>query len=837
MPAKALARAPGRGKPRPASALDALIRGYAPLPGVPDEFVGPDGQPRGRWVQLLASLARGQPDEIEGRFALADRQIRDTGVSYRFRGEERERQWPLSRLPLLIDAAEWQAIAAGVAQRAELLDAVLRDVYGEARLVSSGALPAAAVAGNPEFLRPLVGVRPPGGRMLQLYAADLGRGPDGRWWVLGDRTQAPSGAGYALQNRLVFSRVFPSEFEELNVERLAPFFGALRDGLRATGQRSEPRIGLLTPGPYSETYFEQALLARYLGFLLVEGDDLTVRDGRVHVRTISGLKRIDVLWRRLDSDYADPLELNAASRLGVPGLIEAIRQGRVAVANMPGSGLMEAPVLLSFLPALCRRLLGQDLKLPNVAAWWCGQPRERAEVQRRLGEFAIRGAHGDRLPGFPDRSMALGPELSAAERERLRERIEARGIDYVAQEVVRLSTTPVWESGRLVPRPFVLRVYAAATPEGWRIMPGGFCRIAAEGDVRAVSMGEGAESADVWVLGEKPVAAATLLPADGSVRIRRVAGLLPSRAADNLFWLGRYLERVEATLRIVRSLTTSRAEAGTRVQATRTVRALQQLLVAWGAASSDSAGTMAADALLSREAYGSVLSLTAAVQRAASSLRERLSPDTGRLIGALADNFAPGETRAAEAADLLERTERGLQIVAALAGLAQENMIRGAGWHFVDMGRRLERGVNTCRFARHFADAGASADDLDVLLDLADSQITYRSRYIAGLSLAPVQDLVVLDPYNPRSVAFQAVSLNDHLAALPSLNEDGILEAPRRLAATLATELATLDATQMNARWLLAVEQRLMALADAIGRRYFPFGQDAARPEKLTGLA
>jgi uncharacterized circularly permuted ATP-grasp superfamily protein/uncharacterized alpha-E superfamily protein len=837
MPSKALARSPGRGKPRHASALEGLIRDYAPLPGVSDEFIGPEGRPRGRWLQLLESLGGRPPEEIEGRFALADRQIRDTGVSYRFGSEEQERQWSLSHLPLLIDAAEWQAIAAGVEQRAELLDAVLRDIYGEARLVSSGALPAAAVAGSPEFLRPLVGVRPPGGRMLQLYAADLGRGPDGRWWVLGDRTQAPSGAGYALQNRLVFSRVLQAEFEDLNVERLAPFFGALRDGLRATGQRSEPRIGLLTPGPYSETYFEQALLARYLGFLLVEGDDLTVRDGRVHVRTISGLKRIDVLWRRLDSDYADPLELNAASRLGVPGLIEALRRGRVAVANMPGTGLMEAPVLLSFLPGLCRRVLDQDLKLPNVATWWCGQPHERAEVQRRLAEFAIRGAHGGVLPGYPDRRMALGPELSAPERAHLARRIEARGIDYVAQEVVRLSTTPVWENGRLVPRPFVLRVYAAATPDGWRIMPGGFCRIAGQADVRAVSMGEGARSADVWVLGEKRVAATTLLPVDGSVRIRRIAGLLPSRAADNLFWLGRYLERIEATLRIVRALTTSRAEGGTRGQASRTIRGLRQLLVAWGAASSDRAGTAAPDALLSREAYGSVLSLTGAVQRVASSLRERLSPDTGRLIGSLADRFAPDESGAAEAGDLLERTERGLQIVAALAGLAQENMIRGAGWHFVDMGRRIERGINTCRFARQFADAGATADDLDVLLDLADSQITYRSRYIAGLSLAPVQDLVVLDPYNPRAVAFQVVSLNEHLAALPSLNEDGILEAPRRLAVSLATDLTTQDVAQVDARLLLAVEQRLMALADAIGRRYFPFGQDAARPEKLTGLA
>jgi uncharacterized alpha-E superfamily protein len=515
----------------------------------------------------------------------------------------------------------------------------------------------------------------------------------------------------------------------------------------------------------------------------------------------------------------------------VPGLLQALRDGRVAVANMPGAGVMEGAALMSFLPALARRLTGRDLMLPNIATWWCGQPRERAEVLEGLDRLAVRAAHGDAVPGFPGRPLVLGAELDPRERERLRAGIAARGVDYVGQEVVRLSTTPAWEGGRLVPRPFVLRVYAAATAEGWQVMPGGFCRVADAPDVRMVSMGEGARAADLWIVGERPVAASTLLPAAGAVSIRRIAGHLPSRAADNLFWLGRYLERVEATLRLVRALTTARTEA-----VGGPLRSIRQLLVAWGAAPAEPAAAVAVRAVSSSGTPGSALALAGKVRQAAASLRDRLSPDAWALIVALQVALEADDGEADRAA-LVERTDRALQIVAALAGLSQENMNRAAGWHFADMGRRIERGINGCRFARHLGDAEAGADDLDVLLELADSQITYRSRYLAGLAPVPVRDLVLLDPYNPRSAAFQAAAVERHLADLPSLREDGVMEAPRRLAAGLATDLTTLDADRVDARLMLALEQRFMALADAIGRRYFPHGSDAARPEKLTGLA
>ena len=412
------------------------------------------------------------PKEIDRRFAAADRHLHDSGVFYRVYEDAAgaERPWPLSHVPLLIDAAEWQALKAGLVQRAELLEAVLADAYGPATLVREGRLPAAVIAGNPEFLRPLVGVAPPGGAYLRFYAVDVGRSPAGHWWVLGDRTQAPSGAGYALENRLALSRAMPDVYRELKVERLAPFFQAFQAELSALNRQDDSRVCVLTPGPMNETYFEHAYLARYLGFLLVEGEDLTVRDDGVFIRTVSGLKRAEVLVRRLDADFADPLELNARSRLGVPGLVQAVRDGTVVIANALGSGVVEARALLSFLPALAPAVLGRDLALPNVATWWLGQARARDEIIGRLDEMVIASAFLGELPGFGERREVLGATLEPDERRAdpgsdrpPRHRLRR------ARRPSRLSTTPVWRNGRLEPRPFTLRLFLARTGEGWRV--------------------------------------------------------------------------------------------------------------------------------------------------------------------------------------------------------------------------------------------------------------------------------------------------------------------------------------------------------------------------------
>jgi uncharacterized circularly permuted ATP-grasp superfamily protein/uncharacterized alpha-E superfamily protein len=811
-------------------------RGYARLPGIPDEYIAQDGTPRAVWTRFFDAFAELTPADIERRFGLADRHLREAGVSYRAPGETADRLWPLSHLPLLIGEADWQQLTAGIVQRAQLLELVLSDLYGEGRLVAENAVPAAAIAGSTEYLRSVCGIEPPGGRYLNMYAADVGRGPDGRWWVLGDRTQAPSGAGYALENRLVLSRAFTTLYKSMNVERVAPFFEAFRDALRASSDRDEPRIGLLTPGIFSETYFEHATLARYLGFLLVEGDDLAVSGDRIHIRTVAGLKRLDVLLRRVDSNSLDPLELDASSQLGVPGLIDVIRKNGVVVANMPGSGVMEARALLGFLPSLSRRFFGEDLKMPHIATWWCGQKSAREEVLSRLDQVAIEGAYGRGVPGF-GKGPVLAGELSASERERLKTAISDRGFDYVGQELVRLSTTPVWDNGRITPRPFVLRVFAAATRGGWTMMPGGFCRIADQLDARAVSMGDGARAADVWVVSDKAVSTATLLPSGDTVRIRRIAGWVPSRAADNLFWLGRYLERAEATLRLVRALGTQRDPGKGAATVPHSVERIQRLLVTWGAVSQATRAQpakVAVEALQSEDKFGSALSLVRAAQRTATSLRERLSPDAWQVITEMTERLAQ---EVDDDDGVIVAAELTLQELASFAGLAQENMNRAAGWRFLEMGRRAERAINTMRFARQFAYDEAGGEDLDILLTLVDCQITYRSRYLVGPLLAPVRDLVVLDPYNPRSVAFQVFALNDHIASLPTLKEGGLIERPHRLAVALQATLTTAEAAALDTKSLFALEQDLLNLADAIGSHYFPHGPNASRPEKLTGLA
>jgi uncharacterized circularly permuted ATP-grasp superfamily protein/uncharacterized alpha-E superfamily protein len=705
-------------------------------------------------------------EEIARRWSLAERRIRENGITYNIYGDPlgANRPWRTDLVPLLISAEEWRRIEAGVVQRAELLSRLLEDLYGSQQLLKDGHFPAALLYGNPAFLRPLVGVKVPPHSHLHMLAVDLARSPDGQWWVLADRTQAPSGSGYALENRTIVADLLPELFRSSNVLRLAPFFRAQRDALIAMAGFANPRIVLLTPGPHNETYFEHSYLAKYLSFTLVEGADMTVRDRHVYLKTVGGLEQVDVILRRVDDGFCDPLELRSDSLLGVPGMVDAIVAGNVKVANALGSGLIESAAIMPFLPGLARHLLSEELKLPSVATWWCGQTKALNWVMNHLDAVVVK-------PAFPLRGMepVFGSELPENQRGELIERMRAFPHEYVAQEQVALSTAPVWENNGLNPRSMVLRTYVLNTPNGWVTIPGGLVRVA-EADGSVVSMQRGGHSKDAWVLWDQPIETFSMLrPRTDPLELRRVSRVVPSSVADNTFWLGRYVERAENISRILRSMAQhirhgEDAELASLVQLHGCLGSRQSKLP-------KSRRTLPTYKALDKEMRSmltdserpeSLPATLAEVSRIGGNVRERLSADMMVLLGQLRNAVEPRE--GAKFFEYSSMLTDCLALLSAFSGMERENVNRGSGWLFMSLGRRLERAIYLTRQLRVIT-KGLAPENwtfLDLLLDVADSSVTYRTRYYTTLQPLAVLDVLMADEMNPRSLDFQL----DHLAEL-----------------------------------------------------------------------
>ena len=792
-----------------------------------------DGRDDQAWTAMFEELAAIAGDDLVHARERVQRHAADIGTGFRIIGESEERAWPLSPVPLLIEAEEWAGIAAGVAQRAELLETILADLYGDATFVERGLIPAALVGGSPFYLRPMAGLVPPGGHHLHFIAIDLGRGPTGEWRVLADHLRAPVGAGYALENRLAIARTLGGLQGRLNVERHAPFFAAYREGLAAACRRTEPRIGLLTPGRYNPSYPEQAHLARYLGLLLVEGADLAALEDRVYVRTIAGLKRIDALWNRLDPRLLDPLAFDSHSGIGVPGLIDVMAAGNVVISNVPGAGVLESPAFAAFLPMLATRLTGRDLLLPNIATWWCGQERECARVIEDFDQLLIGPAFGVQPLGLDGIAPRPGAEITGVVRAALLDDMARRPQDYVGQEIIRLSTMPVVTDEGLAARPFTLRVFAARGADGsWSVLPGGFARIGEHKDPRAAVMGEGNWSADVAVHGPEPVAPVSLLPPSDSIHVRRNPGTLPSRVADNFFWLGRYLERGEALLGVIRVMLGNSidADAGAAL-GPETIGRLVGLVVNGGAAPHPASLRRADLTMFARTAmesgeggWHSVRTINRLARGIGQGSRDRLAADMVKLLD------APFPTKGG----MLDRAGTLQRRYAALSGLSAEHMGRTAAWRFHDLGRRIERAMMVTRAVRVLGMPSGSVDDLSTLLDLADSQISYRQRYLTGIARVPVVDLVALDPGNPRSLAFQIERICEHMRALPVLGDDGMDEPQQAHAIALVSIISTATAAALDEGVLGDLERRLFALSDAVARRYFLQGAEPLRAGGLT---
>jgi uncharacterized circularly permuted ATP-grasp superfamily protein/uncharacterized alpha-E superfamily protein len=772
-----------------------------------DELLDGAGGVRLHWRPLIERLTADGGEAARRGAELARRLIVENGVTYNVYADPqgRDRPWVLDPLPLLLTAAEWREIELGVAQRARLLDALLADLYGPQRLLAEGFVPPELPFGHPNYLWPCHGSNPPGNRWLHVYAVDISRSADGRWWALADRTQTPSGQGYALENRQIVTRVFPDLVAELGVRSLGGFFLALREHLLAHATDTEPPLAVvLTPGSFNETYFEHAYLARQLGLPLVEGHDLTVRGDTLFLKTLGGLRRVHAVLRRLDDDFCDPVELRGDSALGVPGLLGVVRAGRVLIANALGSGVLESAAWMGFMPAVSERLFGEKLRLPSVATWWCGEPAALDYVVRNIDALVIK-------PTYPNQRFeaVFARDMTAAARARLVERIRRRPHAYVAQERLAFSQAPVWRAnaGRtgsgeeFTARALGIRVYAIPTEDGYRVMPGGLARIAGDGAVDVVSMQRGGGSKDVWVLA--PDRAQGVAVGRSRSQIRHDE--LPSSLAESLFWLGRYTERCESKARLLRASLGCRGNGSIWPLALAACRHFG-VLSATAEAPLDEANPLGLPADLQRLVW------------CASQARSRLSAENWRAVGVLQREFQEG---AAQRVDVREILDRMLLSLAALAGFALDDMTQDDGWRLMMLGRRLERLQFLAEMLGERLGSGAipGQSELEWLLDIGDSTITYRTRYLASPQLEPTIDLLVFDHSNPRALAFQWQEIEHSLlriaASLGGTPDNALSDV---VAFVAEMQLAAFDGASARAeRARLALAHQLANLAAAAG--------------------
>ncbi len=840
-----------------ASSCDGIFGAYAPADSFYDEVFERPGVVRPAWKTLVSTLNAIGRSELKRRWSQAQEELGSSGIAYDLYDDTvgLERPWRLDLLPQLIGADEWNRIASGLRQRARLLNRVLEDVYGPQHLLSSGLLPPDYLFSHPGFRRAFHGQQPRSGTFLHFYAADLARAPDGGWWIVGDRADAPLGIGYALENRIVAARSLPHAIRDLSVERLAPFFMTVQETLRglAPTHRENPRIVLLSHGPRGPNYFEDAYLARYLGYTLVEGGDLAVRDDRVFLKTLAGLLPVDVILRRLSDEYCDPLELRADPTLGVPGLLQVARLGHVAVVNAFGSAFVESPSLMPFLPAIAREWLGEELELPSVATWWCGQEQARSRVESQIQEDGLRSL-ALRSAFRVGRMEATQLEYqSVADALKL---LATRPRDLIAQESVQRSTSPVlWES---TPTRWhvAIRVYLVASPGGYEAMPGALVRLAQEPARLDRSILGGELTQDAWVCSSGPIEHVSLLATSKQpVVLRRSGAELPSRVADNLFWFGRQIERGQGVCRLLRQ-TAAWMTSEDEVQSGPELQFLIRALVVQGQLEQDFAvrdendlrqlASMLPSRVLDEAQPGSLRSLVAGAHRNASLVRDRLSLDSWRIVHELERKSSSAVAGGVEVSlglvelDLL--LDDLIVLMAAFDGLIGESMTRSPAWRFLDLGRRLERSLHVVSLVQSLSAEGSTDRGrvLEALLEVADSIMTYRSRYLSGFALAAALDLLLTDETNPRALIYQLTAIVDHIANLPRTESEPLGTADERIAGSLLHNVKMLNVEDLTVadgdrtkleRLLHQVAGSLPKLSDLVSHRYLVH---AGRPQQMS---
>ena len=790
------------------------------------EALAAPGQLRKHWQAIGFALTETPPDQLRQRQERVKRMRHEDGATYNpFDSPDgKGTPWALEMIPLPLTAWEWQTLATGIEQRAHLLEQIVADVYGQQLLMRQGQLPAELIYANPRFLHTCHGIRPACNRYLTYYAVDCYRGTDGRFRVLRDYSANPIGLGYALENRIVISRLFPELYQKTQIRRLAPFFQTLHTSMvqRSVLRREDPNIVLLSPGPDSPIYFEHALLSRYLGYPLVEGEDLTVRNGKLFLKKLAGLEPVDTVFRHITDQNSDPFALRRDTVSGVAGLIQVAREQNIDITSPIGSGFIETPALAAFLHALCRHLLNEELKLESHPTLWCGTPHLQQQVLADLTSYTIQAACDDSRP-----LQSLLDEL-----------IRQKPFAYIARPPVSPSLTPVWDQDGVQARPTLFRFFACATSEGFTVLPGGLAMTAPDSPTLVAGIPERLQSKDIWVLADAPVEPFSMLNSLHAVEDFRRSSDLPSRVADHLLWLGRYLERAEGLIRLLRSIC-RRLTSETRPEEIPELDFLLSLLHSASTIPHEAEAPPAAfaqneieslvrEVLFRTENTESVLVLLKRVQEAARNVRDRLSRDCWQVINRL-EEF--GDNPDADPLDLLENT---LFTLSAFSGLAMESMTRSLGWRFMDMGRRIERGLHQIDLIRLGMPkvCAASQNALEALLEVADSIMTYRARYRTAFQLAPVLDLLLLDESNPKSLAFQFSQLAAHVEHLPHQSERRFSSPEERMTLEMLTAIRLLDLTKLacssgNAeneepliQFLDSLEDKLLHFAQLISAHY-----------------
>lgn len=831
------------------------LAGYNPPAGGYDELLSPDGHVREHWRPLIGLLRALPAEQQAQRAQRLDRLVTEFGIAHDvFADPKHETEpWKVDLMPLIIAPQEWRWIERALGQRARLMDAVLRDLYGRQDLLRSGQIPPHLVFADPNFLRPCVGGVTKS-RYLSFYAADVVRANDGRWWVVDNHTRSLAGAGFALANRIVHAHVARDLFDASNIYRLAPYFHKLQAELLHRGGADEPLIVMLTPGSLHDEYFGQAYLARYLGIMLVEGGDLRVIGERVFMKTLEGLRPVSLIVRSVQGALSDPLELDPTGFLGPVGLMQAVRAQPDLVINDLGTEVAENRALGAYFPALCEHLLGEQLELHDAPRWWLGDAQARDHVLANLDDFVLRPAQAE--TGRPGQTQPgiIAAELEPEDRQRLVHEIGLNGKSMVAQKAVDLATAPVWSGEGLRPAPYAVRFFVAAMEDGYQVMPGGIAFSLSSGRGVSLCAPEGL-SRDVWVQseGEVPKTPSLLLQTAEVRQVQRTGRGLRSRIADNLFWLGRYTERADWMLRLMRTALARLEEDGGPNREYASVRRALTMILAKGQPQVDVAAGASAPAIVERlvrtlaSSPGYPFGLRRTVEnvhRLANQIRDRLSVEAWRTLQHFSGGGWPGANLPASASDTQDFFDLGISTLAAFNGLVAENMTRDHGWRFLDMGRRLERATNLAELlSALFATAQEESEESAALLftlEVADSIITYRSRYLFAPALPLVLDLLLIDEINPRGMAFQLAAISEHLGALPQASEGSVQAEEERMILDLLTQVRLADPealgkvdhsgsrTQFQALFG-HLNKGLPKLSEAITQRYFNLKEDEVR--------